>query len=100
MRKDIPPSTHAVDTCLRGCQHRGMDVRRRTTVTPPIARPAESAPVVEPPPTSSGAIAAPSDGRLFPGAELLRTQAHASAQMQTNSGGATGIERIFEKKIG
>lgn len=80
-----------------------MDVRR-TTVAPPIARPTESAQVVEPSPAAPAAPTAPvptAEGRLFPGSDLLRTSsASAQTTQTTQATQARGIERIFEKTIG
>lgn len=81
-----------------------MDVRRRTNVVPPTARPVGGAAAEAGPgdatqgstqgPTQ-GSDAAQNEGRLFPGAELLRGPA-----LQESVATVTGIERIFEKKIG
>lgn len=75
-----------------------MDVRRRTNVGPPLARPAETARAQ--PVEALEATSTQGDGRLFPGAELLRTTATHAHGTTVTTGVTTGIERIFEKTIG
>jgi cytidylate kinase len=72
-----------------------MDVRRRTSITPPIAPHAEGAPAVEP--IAPTPVVAQGDGRLFPSLTHGSTVTSTTSTTATTS---TGIERIFEKKIG
>ena len=66
-----------------------------------MARPAESAESAAQPVVSAQTSASPqTDGRLFPGAELLRTTATHARGTTTGTAVNTGIERIFEKTIG